>query len=168
VRSARDDYGVVFTGSLEEITLSIDEEETTRWRAELRAPWELRRIRMKHSPGFLKIVDDARSRIKEVTVADVKAMLDGKLQFHLIDVREESEWARGHLPGAEHLGKGIIERDIETAIPDHAAPIVLYCGGGYRSALAADNLQKMGYTNVASMDGGWRDWNEAGYDVEGA
>jgi rhodanese-related sulfurtransferase len=120
---------------------------------------------MKHSPGFLKIVDDARGRIREVNVGEVKAMLDRGERFHLVDVREESEWARGHLPTATHLGKGIIERDIETAIPDHAAPIVLYCGGGFRSALAADNLQKMGYTKVASMDGGWREWTEAGFEV---
>jgi rhodanese-related sulfurtransferase len=121
---------------------------------------------MKHSPGFLQIVDDARGRIREVNVGDVKAMLDRGERFHLVDVREESEWAKGHLPGAIHLGKGIIERDIETTIPDHGAPIVLYCGGGFRSALAADNLQKMGYTNVTSMDGGWRGWNDAGFAVE--
>lgn len=125
------------------------------------------RLPMKHSPGFLKIVDDARVRVRELTVADVKAMLDRGEAFHLIDVREESEWLKGHLPRARHFCKGIIERDIEDAISDHAAPIVLYCGGGYRSALAADNLQKMGYTNVASMDGGWRDWNEAGYPTDG-
>lgn len=118
---------------------------------------------MKHSPGFLKIVDDARSRVRELTIADVKAMLDRNDAFHLVDVREESEFANGHLPRAIHLCKGIIERDVESTIPDHGAPIVLYCGGGYRSALAADNLQKMGYTNVLSMDGGWRDWTGAGY-----
>lgn len=121
---------------------------------------------MKHSPGFLRIVDDAKRRIREVTIADVKARLDRGEHFHLVDVREESEWANGHLPRATHLGKGVIERDIESAIPDHAAPIVLYCGGGFRSALAADNLQKMGYTNVVSMDGGWREWTAAGYPVE--
>ena len=118
---------------------------------------------MKHSPGFLRLVDDARNRIREVTIAEVKAMLDRREAFHLVDVREESEWANGHLPAARHLSKGIIERDVETTFPDHAARIVLYCGGGFRSALAADNLQKMGYTNVASMDGGWRAWIEAGY-----
>src|SRR5262249_7842002 len=118
---------------------------------------------MTHSPGFLKIVDDAKTRIREVTMGDVKAMLDRGERFHLVDVREESEWAKGPLPRATHLGKGIIERDIEAAIPDHAAPIILYCGGGFRSALAADNLQKMGYTNVASMDGGWREWTGARY-----
>ena len=121
---------------------------------------------MKHSPAFLRIVDDAKTRIREVTVADVKAMLDRGERFHLVDVREESEWARGHLPHATHLGKGIIERDIEGAIADHGAAIVLYCGGGFRSALAADNLQKMGYTNVASMDGGWRAWTGASYPTE--
>lgn len=121
---------------------------------------------MKHSPGFLKLVDDARARIREVTVADVKAMLDRGDAFHLVDVREESEWAKGHLPRAIHLCKGIIERDVEEAIPDHGAAIVLYCGGGYRSALAADNLQKMGYTDVVSMDGGWRGWTEAKLPTE--
>ena len=121
---------------------------------------------MKHSPGFLRVVDDAKQRIRELSIADVKAMLDRGEPFHLVDVREDSEWASGHLPGAQHLCKGIIERDIETAIPDHAAPIVLYCGGGFRSALAADNVQKMGYTNVRSMDGGWRGWTEAGLPVE--
>ena len=121
---------------------------------------------MKHSPGFLKLVDDARRRIREVSVADVKAMLDRGDRFHLLDVREESEWVNGHLPGARHLSKGIIERDIEQAIPDTATPIVLYCGGGFRSALAADNLRAMGYTNVASMDGGWREWTAAGLPIE--
>lgn len=121
---------------------------------------------MKHSPGFLRIVDDAKTRIRELTVADVKAMLDRGERFHLVDVREDHEWANGHLPHATHLGRGIIERDIESAIPDHGAAIVLYCGGGFRSALAADNLQRMGYTGVLSMDGGWRGWTEAGYPVE--
>ena|SRR6185369_3732574 len=121
---------------------------------------------MKHSPGFLKIVNDARARIREVTVDDVKAMLDRGERFELVDTREESEFARGHLPHSRHLSKGIIERDIESAIPDPATPIVLYCGGGFRSALAADNLQKMGYTNVLSMDGGWREWTEKLYPVE--
>jgi rhodanese-related sulfurtransferase len=114
----------------------------------------------KHTPRFLEIVNDARSRVRECTVADVKSRLDAGDKFELVDVREESEYAKGHIPGARHLGKGVIERDIETAIPDPATPIVLYCGGGYRSALAADALQKMGYTNVISMDGGWRTWNE--------
>jgi rhodanese-related sulfurtransferase len=121
---------------------------------------------MKHSPGFLRIVDDARTRIRELTVGDVKAMLDRGERFHLVDVREESEWAKGHLPAARHLCKGIIERDVEEAIADHGAKIVLYCGGGFRSALAADNLQKMGYSDVYSMDGGWRVWNERGFPIE--
>ncbi len=118
-----------------------------------------------HAPRFLQIVNDARSRVKECTVHDVKKRLDNGEAFHLIDVREESEFARGSLPGAAHLGKGVIERDIEHVIPDVNAPIVLYCGGGYRSALAADNLQKMGYQNVISMDDGFRGWYEAGYPV---
>jgi rhodanese-related sulfurtransferase len=117
----------------------------------------------KHTPAFLKIVDDARSRVRELSVDDVKRKLDRGETFHLVDVREESEFAAGHVVGAAHIGKGVIERDIETRIPDPAAEIVLYCGGGYRSALAADALQKMGYTNVASMDGGWRGWTEKHY-----
>jgi rhodanese-related sulfurtransferase len=118
-----------------------------------------------HSPRFLKIVDDARSRVRELTAADVKARLDRGDKFLLIDVREESEWAKDHLPGAIHLGKGILERDVEARVPDTAAEMVLYCGGGYRSALAADNLQKMGYTNVWSMDGGYRDWKDKGFPL---
>jgi rhodanese-related sulfurtransferase len=118
-----------------------------------------------HSPRFLQIVADAKTRIRELTVDDVKARLDRGEQFLLIDVREESEWAKDHLPGAIHLGKGILERDIEERVPDPGAEIVLYCGGGYRSALAADNLQKMGYTNVLSMDGGIRGWRERGYPL---
>ena len=121
---------------------------------------------MEHSPGFLRLVEEVKRRIHETSIAEVKARLDRGERFHLVDVREDSEWANGHLPTAQHLGKGIIERDIETAIPDRTAPIVLYCGGGFRSALAADNLQKMGYTNVLSMDGGWRGWTEAGLPVE--
>jgi rhodanese-related sulfurtransferase len=117
---------------------------------------------MQHAPGFLKIVQDAKTRVKECTVADVKKRLDASDRFVLVDVREESEWAAGHLPGAVHIGKGVIERDAEKKIPDPATTVVLYCGGGYRSALAADALQKMGYTNVISMDGGWRSWTEAG------
>ena len=120
---------------------------------------------MKHSAGFVRLVDSVRARIRECTVADVKRRLDAGERFHLVDVREQDEWARGHLPNATHLSKGIIERDIETAIPDYDADIVLYCGGGYRSALAADNLQQMGYTRVTSMDGGWRGWTEAGLPV---
>ena len=118
-----------------------------------------------HTPRFLHIVADAKQRIRETTVDDVKASLDRGEKFLLIDVREESEWAKGHVPSAIHLGKGVIERDIEARVADPAAPIVLYCGGGYRSALAADNLQKMGYTNVLSMDGGWRGWREKGLPV---
>jgi rhodanese-related sulfurtransferase len=120
---------------------------------------------MEHAPGFLRLVEAARARIRECTVADVQRRLDAGERFHLIDVREHEEWTRGHLPGAMHLCKGIIERDIERIVPDRDADIVLYCGGGYRSALAADNLGQMGYTHVASMDGGWRGWNEAGYPV---
>jgi len=120
---------------------------------------------MKHSQGFLRLVEDAKGRVREVTIDEVKGLLDEGAGFYLIDVREESEWAKGHLPKAIHLGKGIIERDIETTIDDPHAPIVLYCGGGFRSALAADNLQKMGYTNVLSMDGGIRDWREKKYPL---
>ncbi len=121
---------------------------------------------MQHAPGFLKIVTDARQRVREVSIHDVKAMLDRGEAFELVDVREESEYARGHLPGAKHLSKGIIERDIETRYPDPNTRLVLYCGGGFRSALAADNLQKMGYGNIVSMDGGWRGWTEAGFPTE--
>ena len=121
---------------------------------------------MQHSPRFLQLVQDARKRVRELTVADVKAKLDRGEKFHLVDVREESEFARDHLPGAVHMGKGVIERDIEQRVPDTGAEIVLYCGGGYRSALSADNLQKMGYTNVWSMDGGWRGWKEKGYPLQ--
>jgi len=113
-----------------------------------------------HSARFLKIVEDARKRVREVSTDDVKARLDRSENFLLLDVREESEYANDHLPGAIHLGKGIIERDIEERAPDLDTPLVLYCGGGYRSALAADNLQRMGYTNVLSMDGGIRGWRE--------
>src|SRR5262249_10281994 len=116
-----------------------------------------------HSPRFLKIVQDAKTRIRELTVDQVKTKLDRGEKFYLVDVREESEWAKDHLPRAMFLGKGIIERDIEQKVPDTGAEIVLYCGGGFRSALAADNLQKMGYTSVYSMDGGIRDWREKRY-----
>lgn len=118
---------------------------------------------MKHAPGFLQLVGDAKKRIRETTVQEVKKQLDAGEVFALIDVREDHEWAKGHLPGAIHMGKGVIERDIENAVPGKAMPIVLYCGGGFRSALAADNLQKMGYTNVLSLDGGWRGWTDAGF-----
>jgi rhodanese-related sulfurtransferase len=120
---------------------------------------------MQHAPRFLALVDAARRRIREVTVDDVKTMLDRGDRFELVDTREESEFARGHLPRARHLSKGILERDIEAAVPDLATPIVLYCGGGYRSALAAENLGRMGYTNVVSMDGGWREWTAKGYPI---
>jgi rhodanese-related sulfurtransferase len=119
----------------------------------------------KHSPGFLKIVEDAKQRIREVSIDEVKAKLDRSEKFLLVDVREESEFAKDHLPGAIHLGKGVIERDIEERVPDTKTPLVLYCGGGFRSALAADNLQKMGYTDVLSMDGGVRGWREKNFTM---
>lgn len=119
-----------------------------------------------HSPRFLKIVNESRARVRECTVADVKAKLDAGQPVTLVDVREESEYARGRIPGAVHLGKGVIERDIEERFPDPTTPLILYCGGGYRSALAADALQKMGYEQVVSMDGGWRGWTDAGLPVE--
>ncbi len=119
----------------------------------------------KHSPGFLKIVDDAKRRVRETTTDDVKSRLDRGEKFLLIDVREESEYAKDHLPGAIHLGRGVIERDIETRVPDPNTLMILYCGGGFRSALAADNLQKMGYKNVISMDGGIREWREKNYPL---
>ena len=115
-----------------------------------------------HSPRFLKIVEDARSRIHEISIDEVQAKLQGGEKFLLVDVREESEYAKDHLPGAIHLGKGIIERDIEERVPDPNTAMVLYCGGGFRSALAADNLQKMGFRNVLSMEGGIRGWREKG------
>jgi rhodanese-related sulfurtransferase len=120
---------------------------------------------MQHTPRFLKIVNDAKSRVKETTVDEVKQKLDSGEEFLLVDVREESEFAKDHLPGAIHLGKGVIERDVETKVPDVKTPMVLYCGGGFRSAMAADNLQKMGYTNVLSMDGGVREWREKKYPM---
>lgn len=121
---------------------------------------------MAHAQRFLALVNDAKKRVKESNVADVKRRLDAGEKLVLIDVREESEWARGHLPGAIHLGKGVIERDIEQRLPEAGTKVVLYCGGGFRSALAADNLQKMGYTNVESMDGGWKGWLEAGFPTQ--
>jgi len=121
----------------------------------------------KHAPRFLEIVNDSKSRIRECLVHDVKNRQDAGETFHLVDVREESEWAAGHLPQAIHLGKGIIERDIEAAIPETSSEIILYCGGGFRSALVADTLQKMGYTNVISMDGGFSGWKQADYPVVG-
>ena len=119
-----------------------------------------------HPPRFLKIVDDAKTRVHETDVDAVKTRMDRGDKFLIVDVREESEFAKDHLPGAIHLGKGIIERDIEARVPDLNTELVLYCGGGFRSALAADNLQKMGYTNVISMDGGIRDWREKAYPLE--
>jgi rhodanese-related sulfurtransferase len=121
---------------------------------------------MQHSSKFLALVEDAKSRIQETTVAKVKERLDRGEKLTLIDVREESEWDQGHIPGAVHLAKGIIERDVERMFPNLNAELILYCGGGYRSALAADNLAKMGYTHVISMDGGMRGWREAGLRVE--
>jgi rhodanese-related sulfurtransferase len=119
-----------------------------------------------HALGFLKLVNDAKSRVMECTVADVRSRQSAGEQFVLVDVREDGEYAAGHLPGAVHIGKGVIERDIEAKVPDPATPLVLYCGGGFRSALAADALQKMGYTNVISMDGGWSGWVKAGLPTE--
>ena len=119
---------------------------------------------MKHSPGFLAIVNDAKSRIRQIDVAQY-AEISAETHI-LIDTREDTEWQAGHARGAIHLSKGIIERDIETTVTDKSATLILYCGGGYRSAMAADNLQKMGYTNAISLDGGWRAWNEAGLPTE--
>jgi rhodanese-related sulfurtransferase len=121
---------------------------------------------MQHSEGFLKLVNAAKSRVKETTPEEVRKKQEAGEAFHFIDVREDNEWQAAHAAGAIHLGKGIIERDIETAIPDHDAEIILYCGGGYRSALAAEALQQMGYTNVISMDGGWKRWKELSYPTE--
>jgi len=121
---------------------------------------------MQHSPQFLRLVNDAKTRVKETNVADVKRRMQNGERYLLVDVREDGEWAKGHLPGAVHMGRGVIERDIEVKMPDTGAKMILYCGGGFRSALVADNLQKMGYTNVESMDGGWRGWNEAGLPTE--
>jgi rhodanese-related sulfurtransferase len=121
---------------------------------------------MPHSAQFMKLVTAAKTKVKETNVADVKRRMDAGETFMLVDVREDNEWAQGHLPGALHLGKGIIERDIEQRVPQTDAKLVLYCGGGFRSALAAENLQKMGYTNVESMDGGFRGWREAGLPTE--
>ena len=121
---------------------------------------------MQHSPQFLKLVNDAKTRVKETNVADVKKRMESGEKFLLVDVREDNEWAKGHLPGAVHMGRGVIERDIEKSMPETGTKMILYCGGGFRSALVADNLRKMGYTSVESMDGGWRGWNEAGLPTE--
>jgi rhodanese-related sulfurtransferase len=128
----------------------------------VRAPGIKKEKRMQHSPQFLKLVSDAKKRVKETTVADVQRRMDSGENFLLVDVREDNEWEKGHIPGAVHMGKGIIERDIEIKVPQTDTKVILYCGGGFRSALVADNLQKMGYTNVESMDGGWRGWTGAG------
>jgi rhodanese-related sulfurtransferase len=122
---------------------------------------------MIHTEGFLTVVNDAKTRIKEVSVAEIRARLAANPDALLIDVREDNEWQAGHAKDAEHLGKGIIERDIETIVPAKSTELILYCGGGYRSALASDALQKMGYTNVWSMAGGWKAWKESGAPVEG-
>ena len=121
---------------------------------------------MAHATKFLALVNDAKKRVKETNVADVKRRMDAGEKFVLVDVREESEWSRGRLPGAVHMGRGIIERDIEGKVPDTGTKLILYCGGGFRSALSADNLQKMGYTNVESMDGGWKGWLDAGLPTQ--
>ena len=121
---------------------------------------------MKHSEGFLKLVNDSKSRIREVTVDKTRERMRADNGVRLIDVREDDEWRAGHAAGAEHLGKGIIERDIEATVPDKAAEVILYCGGGFRSALAADVLQEMGYTNVFSMAGGWKAWKDSGASIE--
>ena len=121
---------------------------------------------MSHNPGFLKVVEEARRHIRECTIHDVKAKLDGGERFEFVDVREDNEYAVDHARHARHMGRGILERDIETVIPDKTAEIVLYCGGGYRSALAADSLRRMGYTNVRSMIGGIKAWREVGYPME--
>ena len=121
---------------------------------------------MEHSPGFLKIVGESKDRVRETTPEEVRKRQQAGESFYLVDVREDNEWEKGRAAGAIHLGKGIIERDIERTVPDHAAEIILYCGGGYRSALAADALQQMGYTNVISMDGGWKRWRELDYPIE--
>lgn len=118
-----------------------------------------------HSPGFLKLANDAKSRVTETNVMDVKHRVDRGERFNLIDVREDHEWAEGHLPGAIHLCRGVIERDIENKFPDPTTELVLYCGGGFRSALVAESLQKMGYTNVKSMDGGFGGWKDAGHNI---
>jgi rhodanese-related sulfurtransferase len=121
---------------------------------------------MQHAPGFLAIVNDAKSRVKETNVAEVKKRMDAGEKLTLVDVREDNEWAKGHIQGAIHLSKGVIERDVESAIPNKDQEVILYCGGGFRSALAADNLKKMGYKNAISMDGGWRGWSEQGFPTE--
>lgn len=121
---------------------------------------------MAHNPGFLQIVNDAKSRIRQTDMAGYRQTLESGAKPLLIDVREDSEWHAGHAAGAIHVGKGVIERDIETLVPDKNTPMVLYCGGGFRSAIAADALQKMGYTNAVSLDGGWRAYQQSGMPIE--
>ena len=121
---------------------------------------------MAHPPGFLKLVNAAKTKIRETDIHTVQTRMKQGEKFHLVDTREDSEWAAGHIVGAVHIGKGVIERDIEEEIPAKDAEIILYCGGGFRSALAAEALQQMGYTRVISMDGGFRAWKEAGYPIE--
>ena len=120
---------------------------------------------MAHAPQFLKLVNEAKKKIKETNVAEVKRRSEAGEKFLLVDVREDNEWDKGHLPGAVHMGRGIIECDVEQLVPDTSAKLILYCGGGFRSALVADNLQKMGYNNVESMDGGWKGWVAAGLPI---
>ena len=121
---------------------------------------------MPHNPGFLKLVNDAKARVQEIDIEGYRAMMSAGEPHVLVDTREESEWGAGHVKGAVHMSKGVIERDIETNVPDKTTKLVLYCGGGFRSALVADNLQKMGYTNAISLDGGWRALKDSGLEVE--
>ena len=120
----------------------------------------------KHNPGFEQLCEAARKNVDEISIGQVKAMIDSGTAPLVLDVREESEWNKDHIPGAQHLGRGVLERDIETRVPDKTTPIILYCGGGYRSALAAESIQKMGYSQVLSMDGGYRELNEANYPLD--
>jgi len=119
-----------------------------------------------HSPGFLKLVNDAKTRVEQIDIGDYRSMRESGEEHTLVDTREDNEWAAGHVAGAVHISKGVIERDIETKVPNKRAMLVLYCGGGFRSALAADNLQKMGYTNAISLDGGWKALKESGIAIE--
>ena len=121
---------------------------------------------MPHNPGFLKLVNDAKTRVQEIDIEGYRAMVSAQEPHVLVDTREESEWAAGHVKGAVHMSKGVIERDVETKVPDRTAKLVLYCGGGFRSALAADNLQKMGYSNTMSLDGGWGALKNSGLELE--
>ena len=121
---------------------------------------------MPHNPGFLKLVNDAKARVQEIDIEGYRAMMSAGEPHVLVDTREESEWGAGHVKGAVHMSKGVIERDIETNVPDKTTKLVLYCGGGFRSALVADNLQRMGYTNAISLDGGWRALKDSGLEVE--